>query len=623
DERTWYPAGRDLGRSCYPGVALALNLLLFFVERFSLAIEPLHIAVLMGPAAALACVGGTYCLARQICGRDEEALLAAFFSSVIPALLSCTECGVLDGVGIGCSCMIFAFYHVARGKGSNRTLSSVFAGFLYFAMAISWEEHTFFLNLFAVYVLFLLFKGLDAADFNFTFQVVYLVGMSSTQLFLRHVPSILTREHAIPHAAFFLLLCRASGILAGRSLPFLSLPFLSAALPLCLFFASGWLEGGEGEGGGGLWRQILPMNASSAYETMTSSVSENQPTTWSSFFFDLHCLLFLAPLGIYRCISEPNERSFLLIFYFFASLFLSALKVRFIVLFAPAACIIGAIGASSLLSKNFLHVKVTCKLLLYFQSSKKVSRKGTEDTTNRDIALLLLLALFFLFIMFLWHCSWVTSVVYAPSTLKFAGRQSDGNRTRFEDMEEGMTWIRDNTDKDARVLSWWDHGHELASLADRVTFLDASGYNLSQVAAVGAIMALPEEEAAARCRNMGVNFVLVRFGGMTSFASDDISKFLWMVRAAGKELKEPEDAFLSAGGVLRVGKEGSRRFRSSLLYRLSFHRFSSQVSEFGRPAGFDRVRGEVAEGGKEPLQHFEEVFTSQHWLLRLYRVKNL
>ena len=148
-----------------------------------------------------------------------------------------------------------------------------------------------------------------------------------------------------------------------------------------------------------------------------------------------------------------------------------------------------------------------------------MSRKGTEDTTNRDIALLLLLALFFLFIMFLWHCSWVTSVVYAPSTLKFAGRQvsvsppppplltfqqSDGNRTRFEDMEEGMTWIRDNTDKDARVLSWWDHGHELASLADRVTFLDASGYNLSQVAAVGAIMALPEEEVRNSWRGRGI-----------------------------------------------------------------------------------------------------------------------
>ena len=134
---------------------------------------------------------------------------------------------------------------------------------------------------------------------------------------------------------------------------------------------------------------------------------------------------------------------------------------------------------------------------------------------------------------------------------------------------------------------------------------------------------MTREQAAARCRSMGVNFVLVMFGGMTSFAGDDVSKFLWMVRAAGKELQEPEAAFLSAGGVLRVGKEGSRRFRSSLLYRLSCHRFSSQVSEFGRPAGYDRVRGEVAVGGKEPLQHFEEVFTSQHWLLRLYRVKHL
>eukprot|EP00960_Hanusia_phi_P036753 752506-Hanusia_phi.AAC.10 len=84
----------------------------------------------------------------------------------------------------------------------------------------------------------------------------------------------------------------------------------------------------------------------------------------------------------------------------------------------------------------------------------------------------------------------------APASLMLP--QSDGNRTRFEDMEEGMTWIREKTGKDARVLCWWDHGDELSSLTDRVTYLDASGFNLSQVAAVGAIMALPEEEVRRR-----------------------------------------------------------------------------------------------------------------------------
>jgi dolichyl-diphosphooligosaccharide--protein glycosyltransferase len=30
-----------------------------------------------------------------------------------------------------------------------------------------------------------------------------------------------------------------------------------------------------------------------------ASVSEHQPTTWGSYVFDLHVLVFLAPAGIY------------------------------------------------------------------------------------------------------------------------------------------------------------------------------------------------------------------------------------------------------------------------------------------------------------------------------------
>eukprot|EP00960_Hanusia_phi_P036755 752506-Hanusia_phi.AAC.12 len=134
-------------------------MLLFFIERSSLSIDPLQVAVLMGPAMALACVAATYCLARQVCGRDEEALLAAFFVSVLPALLSCSECGVLDGAGVGCASMVFAMYHVVRAMASNGIQSPLCAGLLYFVMAMCWEEHTFFLNLFAIYMLFLVSMG--------------------------------------------------------------------------------------------------------------------------------------------------------------------------------------------------------------------------------------------------------------------------------------------------------------------------------------------------------------------------------------------------------------------------------------------------------------------------------
>ena len=38
-----------------------------------------------------------------------------------------------------------------------------------------------------------------------------------------------------------------------------------------------------------------------------ASVSEHQPTPWSSFFFDLHVLACAFPAGIWFCIQKTND----------------------------------------------------------------------------------------------------------------------------------------------------------------------------------------------------------------------------------------------------------------------------------------------------------------------------
>lgn len=38
-----------------------------------------------------------------------------------------------------------------------------------------------------------------------------------------------------------------------------------------------------------------------------ASVSEHQPTTWFSFFFDLHILVTTFPVGLWYCIKSIND----------------------------------------------------------------------------------------------------------------------------------------------------------------------------------------------------------------------------------------------------------------------------------------------------------------------------
>lgn len=48
-----------------------------------------------------------------------------------------------------------------------------------------------------------------------------------------------------------------------------------------------------------------------------ASVSEHQPTTWVSFFFDLHITAAMFPVGLWYCVKNINdERVFGKLLYF-------------------------------------------------------------------------------------------------------------------------------------------------------------------------------------------------------------------------------------------------------------------------------------------------------------------
>jgi len=58
-----------------------------------------------------------------------------------------------------------------------------------------------------------------------------------------------------------------------------------------------------------------------------------------------------------------------------------------------------------------------------------------------------------------------------------------------------------------------------------------------------------------------------------------------------------------------------------MMYKLCFYRFGQVQTEYSKPSGYDRVRN-VEIGNKDfELEYLEESFTSEHWLVRIYKVK--
>ena len=57
-------------------------------------------------------------------------------------------------------------------------------------------------------------------------------------------------------------------------------------------------------------------------------------------------------------------------------------------------------------------------------------------------------------------------------------------RNILDDFREAYYWLRQNTDENARVMSWWDYGYQIAGMANRTTLVDNNTWNNSHIALV-------------------------------------------------------------------------------------------------------------------------------------------
>ena len=223
---------------------------------------------------------------------------------------------------------------------------------------------------------------------------------------------------------------------------------------------------------------------------------------------------------------------------------------------------------------------------------------------------------------FLFHSVYVAAEMYSAPSIVMQSRGADGSVHVFDDFREAYAWLRHNTAPDAKVASWWDYGYQTTAMANRTVIVDNNTWNNTHIATVGRAMALPEKKAWSVFRSLDVDYVFVVFGGYIGYPSDDINKFLWMVRIGGGLFPDIKEAdYLGANGY-SIDAAASKTMLNSLMYKLSYYKFAdASEAAFGK-RGYDRVRSTEIGELNISLKYFEEVFTSQHWLMRVYKVRD-
>lgn len=641
DERAWYPLGRIVGGTVYPGLMITSGAIHYVLHALNIPVHIRDICVFLAPVFSGLTAVSTYFLTKEL-WSSGAGLFAACFIAIVPGYISRSVAGSYDNEGIAIFALQFTYYLWVKAVKTGSIFWACLTALSYFYMVSAWGGYVFIINLIPLHVFMLLLMGRFSDRVFTSYTTFYILGL----LFSMQIPfvgfqPIRTSEHMAATGVFVLLLAISALKYIQTILPrsefkyFFSVASLCAAgvvfLTVVVLTYAGVIAPWSGR-----FYSLWDTGYAKIHIPIIASVSEHQPTTWFSFFFDLHILVTTFPVGLWYCIKEINDERVFVVLYAISAVYFAGVMVRLMLTLTPVVCILSGIAFSKLLElflkeddnplaqdndeasdSNSMYDKAGKLRKMKHEQQKEVDGLGVNVRSVVIVAILMML------LMFAVHCTWVTSNAYSSPSIVLASYTQDGSRQILDDFREAYHWLSHNTASDARVMSWWDYGYQIAGMANRTTLVDNNTWNNSHIALVGKAMSSTETDAYEIMKSLDVDYVLVIFGGVIGYSGDDINKFLWMVRIAeGEHPKDiRESDYFTERGEFRVDAEGSPTLLNCLMYKLSYYRFSELKLDYRSPAGFDRTRNVIIGNKNFDLTYLDEAYTTRQWLVRIYRVK--
>lgn len=495
-----------------------------------------------------------------------------------------------------------------RGSIFYASLTALF----YFYMVSAWGGYVFITNLIPLHIFILILMGRYNSKLYAAYTTWYAIGtLASMQIpFVGFLP-IRSNDHMAALGVFGLIQIVAFGNFIKSQVPsekFRIVMFVSLLVILGVGIAGlftltymGFIAPWTGR-----FYSLWDTSYAKIHIPIIASVSEHQPVAWPAFFFDTHFLIWLFPAGVFLLFLDLKDEHVFVIAYSVLCSYFAGVMIRLMLTLTPVICVCAAVTLSKLFD-----------VYLDFSNSPEKSKRNYGLFLSR---LVVSGSFIYYLYLFVFHCTWVTRIAYSSPSVVLPSQTSDGRPALIDDFREAYYWLRMNTDEDAKVAAWWDYGYQIGGMADRTTLVDNNTWNNTHIAIVGKAMSSPEWKSYEIFKQHDVDYVLVIFGGVLGFSGDDINKFLWMIRISEgiwpDEIKERD--FFTASNEYRVDSRATKTMKESLLYKMSYKDFPALYKGQGQ----DKARGQtIASSDVEPLDYFEEVFTSENWLVRIYQLK--
>ncbi|XP_003395697.1 dolichyl-diphosphooligosaccharide--protein glycosyltransferase subunit STT3B isoform X1 [Bombus terrestris] len=652
DERAWYPLGRIVGGTVYPGLMITSGSIHYILHSLNIPVHIRDICVFLAPIFSGLTAISTYLLTKEIWSAGAG-LFAACFIAIVPGYISRSVAGSYDNEGIAIFALQITYYLWVKSVKTGSIFWASMTALSYFYMVSAWGGYVFIINLIPLHVFALLIMNRFSNRLFTSYTTFYILGLLlSMQIPFVGFQPIRTSEHMAAGGVFGLLIFVATLRYLRTVLTKSEMKYFGGVVVvtagILLFILICLTYTGVIAPWSGRFYSLWDTGYAKIHIPIIASVSEHQPTTWFSFFFDLHILVTTFPVGLWYCIKRINDERVFVILYAISAVYFAGVMVRLMLTLTPVVCMLAGIAFSDLLELFFKEEdnerndrsnngseeeseeeRERSPGRSLYDKAGKLRRmrherfRGNGDGLGVNLRNGVVIGAFVLMMMFTLHCTWITSNAYSSPSIVLASYSNDGGRAILDDFREAYYWLAQNTPTDARIMSWWDYGYQIAGMANRTTLVDNNTWNNSHIALVGKAMSSNESAAYEIMTSLDVDYVLVIFGGMIGYSGDDVNKFLWMVRIA--EGEHPQDIresdYFTEKGEFRVDSEGSPTLLNSLMYKLSYYRFGKVKIDYRSPSGYDRTRNAEIGNKNFQLTYLEEAYTTEHWLVRIYRVK--
>jgi len=389
DYMSWYPLGRPVGTTIYPGMQFtAVFVKRYLLQSWSLNDVCCYIPAWFGAIASVLVGLLTYeCtipenssssflkwVVELVQGKSNDnasngrskSVVLGFFSpamecaccalgmmAIVPAHLMRSVGGGYDNESIANTAMILTFYFWVRSlRNPQSAWMGAIAGLSYFYMVASWGGYIFVLNLIGVHAAALVPMGRFSPKVYQSYSLFYVIGTAlAVQVPVVGWAPLKSLEQLGPCAVFLgyqvLRICEVikgersmtrTQFLMLRVKAFVVLGIVATVL-ISMVAPSGYF--------GPLSSRVrgLFVQHTKTGNPLVDSVAEHQPASSRSYFQYLHHVCSLAPIGFLMVMFDLSDSSSFLLVWGTAAYFFSHRMVRLILLTAPIGSALGGIAA--------------------------------------------------------------------------------------------------------------------------------------------------------------------------------------------------------------------------------------------------------------------------------------